>query len=190
MAHRYLPIDGRSPKTGRSGFDPMGTLLLALTLAAYALAMTLGRGSFGPLNLALLLGAVVGVGLFAFVETRVSTPLIRMGMFLDPGLSASLVMSALVATVMMATLVVGPFYLSRALGLDAALVGLVLSVGPVAAALTGVPAGRMADRLGAQRMTVIGLTGMAGGSIPVTSRPSSSSPSAMPCSRPPTTRRS
>ena len=45
-------------------------------------------------------------------------------------------MSALVSTVIMATLVVGPFYLSRALGLDAARVGLVLSVGPLVAALT------------------------------------------------------
>ena len=58
-------------------------------------------------------------------------------------------MSALVSTVMMATLVVGPFYLSRALGLDAALVGLVMSVGPLVAALTGVPAGRIVDRFGA-----------------------------------------
>jgi MFS family permease len=67
--------------------------------------------------------------------------------------------------VMMATLVVGPFYLSRALGLDAALVGLVLSVGPVVVALTGVPAGRIADRFGAERMTVVGLIGVAAGSF-------------------------
>lgn len=66
---------------------------------------------------------------------------------------------------MMATLVVGPFYLSRALGLGAAMVGLVLSVGPLVAALTGVPAGRMADRYGAQRMTVIGLVGIAAGCV-------------------------
>jgi MFS family permease len=81
-------------------------------------------------------------------------------MFRDPVLSASLAMSALVSTVMMATLVVGPFYLSRALGLDAALVGLVLSIGPLVAALTGVPAGRMADRFGAQGMTIVGLIGI------------------------------
>jgi MFS family permease len=68
-------------------------------------------------------------------------------------------------TVMMATLVVGPFYLSRALGLDAAHVGLVLSVGPLVAALTGVPAGRIADRFGAHRMTIVGLIGMAAGSF-------------------------
>jgi MFS family permease len=72
-------------------------------------------------------------------------------------------MSALVSTVLMATLVVGPFYLSGALGLDAALVGLVLSVGPLVVALTGVPAGRMADRFGAHRVTVAGLVGIAAG---------------------------
>jgi MFS family permease len=66
-------------------------------------------------------------------------------------------MSALVSTVMMATLVVGPFYLSRALGLDALSSDSSLSVGPLAAALTGVPAGRIADRFGAQRMTIVGL---------------------------------
>jgi MFS family permease len=72
-------------------------------------------------------------------------------------------MSALVSTVLMATLVVGPFYLSGALGLDAARVGLVLSVGPLVVALSGVPAGRMADRFGAHRMTVAGLVGIAAG---------------------------
>jgi len=139
----------------------VGTLLLALTLAAYALAMTIGRGHFGALNMALLLAAAFGVGLFVLTEARAASPLIRLAMFRKPVLSASLAMSTLVTTVMMTTLVVGPFYLSRALGLDAALVGLVLSVGPLVAALTGVPAGRIADRFGAQRMTIVGLIGIA-----------------------------
>ena len=171
LAYRYLPVDRRRPKADRAGFDTMGTLLLALTLAAYALAMTIGRGSFGPLNMALLLAAVVGVGLFVLAEARAASPLIRLAMFRDPVLSASLAMSALVSTVMMATLVVGPFYLSRALGLDAALVGLVMSVGPLVVALTGVPAGRIADRFGAQRMTIVGLIGMAAGSFVLSMMP-------------------
>jgi len=165
LAYRHLPVDSRSPKTDRTRFDTMGTLLLALTLGAYALAMTMGRGSFGPLNLALLLTAAFGVVLFIFAERRAASPLLRWAMFRDPALSASLAMSALVSTVMMATLVVGPFYLSAALGLDAARVGLALSVGPLVAALTGVPAGRIADRFGAQRMTIIGLSGIALGSF-------------------------
>jgi EmrB/QacA subfamily drug resistance transporter len=165
LAYRYLRVDIRGKKTERAGFDKLGTLLLALTLAAYALAMTIGRGSSGLLNMALLSAALLGAGLFLRVEARAASPLIQLATFRDPVLSASLAMSALVSTVMMATLVVGPFYLSRALGLDAALVGIVLSVGPLVVAMSGVPAGRIADRLGAQRMTVVGLIGMAAGSF-------------------------
>lgn len=163
LTYRYLPADRREPKTDRAGFDVVGTLLLALTLGAYALAMTIGRGSFGQLNLALFVAAVFAAGLFVLVEARVASPLIRLAAFGNTTLSASLATSALVATVMMATLVVGPFYLSRALGLDAAVVGIVMSVGPLVAALTGVPAGRIADRFGAGRMTVIGLIAIAAG---------------------------
>jgi len=165
LAHRHLPVDRRGPKSDRARFDSMGTLLLALTLAAYALAMTIGRGSFGLLNMALLLAAVFGAGLFLLAAARAASPLIRLAMFRDPVLSASLAMSALVSTVLMATLVVGPFYLARALGLDAARVGLVVSVGPLVVALTGVPAGRIVDRFGAHRMTIIGLIGIAAGSF-------------------------
>ena len=165
LAHRYLPADPRTAKRDRSGFDHLGTLLLALTLAAYALAMTLGHGSFGSLNLALLLAAGGGLGLFMFAETRAKSPLIRLAIFRDPVVRASLATSALVSTVMMATLVVGPFYLSQALGLETALVGITLSTGPLVAALNGVPAGRMVDRFGAQRMTILGLVGIAAGAF-------------------------
>ncbi len=163
VAQRSLPVDPREKKTGRAGIDTAGTVLLALSLAAYALAMTMGRGHFGPRNGALLLAAGFGVGCFALVERRVTSPLLRWSMFRDPVLSASLATSALVSTVMMATLVVGPFYLSQTLGFVPALVGLALSVGPLAAALMGVPAGRLVDRLGARRMTLVGLGGIAAG---------------------------
>jgi EmrB/QacA subfamily drug resistance transporter len=174
LAYRHLPVDRRKPKNERAGFDTMGTLLLALTLAAYALAMTIGRGRFGALNVALLSSAVAGAGLFVLAQARAASPLIRLAMLREPVLSAGLAMSALVSTVVMATLVVGPFYLSRALGLDAALVGLVLSVGPLVAALTGVPAGRIADRFGAQRMTITGLIGLAAGCFILSMLPATS----------------
>lgn len=165
IAHRHLPADRQGQNATRTDFDPLGTLLLALTLAAYALAMTLGRGRFGPLNAALLSAALIGAGLFLLAEAKAAAPLIHLALFRDRVLSASLATSALVATVVTATLVVGPFYLARALGLDAARVGLVLSVGPLVAALTAVPAGRLADRFGASRISNVGLTGMATGAF-------------------------
>jgi EmrB/QacA subfamily drug resistance transporter len=164
LAYRYLPPD-RVLRSDRPAFDKAGTLLLALTLAAYALAMTVGRGTLGSISIPLLLAGAIGGGLLVIVESKTASPLIRLAMFRNPVLSASLAMSALVSTVMMATLVVGPFYLSRALGLDTALVGVALSVGPLVAALTGVPAGRIVDRIGAQRMTIVGLTGIVTGAF-------------------------
>ena len=165
LGKHYLPVDHRDPAAERDGFDTVGTLLLSLTLAAYALAVTIGRGSFGSLNMALLLAAACGLGLFLVAEARVTTPLIRLAVFSDWGLSGSLAMSALVATVVTTTLVVGPFYLSLALDLNAAMIGVVLSAGPLVAALTAAPAGRLADRFGAQTMTVVGLIVMMTGSL-------------------------
>ena len=171
LAYRYLPADGDAAKTDRGAFDAVGTLLLALTLAAYALAMTTGRGSFGVLNVALLSAAGVGTGLFVLVEAKVASPLIRLSMFRASALSGSLAMGALVSTVMMATLVVGPFYLSRALGLDPAQVGLTMSIGPIVSALSGVVAGRAVDGLGAPLMVIVGLIAMLAGSVALAAIP-------------------
>ncbi|CAI8833588.1 MFS transporter [Pseudomonas sp. IT-P218] len=110
LVQRYLPED-RQGQTRRSGFDSLGTLLLALLR--------------------------------------------------DSRLSGCLAMSLLVTTVMMTTLLVGPFYLSQTLRLTAMEIGLVLAVGPLVAMLAGVPAGRIVDRWGAPAMTLAGLLGMA-----------------------------
>ena len=160
LAARFLPADRQDRQAAPGRLDGIGTLLLALTLAAYALAMTTGHGSFGALNIGLLLAAAFGGALFIFAEMNVKSPLLRLSMFRDRRLSTGLAMGTLVSTVIMTTLVVGPFYLSLAFGLDAAHVGAVMSAGPLVSALTGVPAGRIVDRFGAHRMTMTGLAGM------------------------------
>lgn len=160
LAWRFLPVDRHEMTSTRPDFDALGTLVLVLTLLAYALAMTLGRGSFGPLNTALLLVAIIGLMVFVFVEQTAASPLVKLAMLRNPLLSAGFAMSSLVTTVVMATLVVGPFYLSVALGLSAVSVGLVMSAGPLVAAFGGVPAGRLVDRWGAQRSSTVGLIAM------------------------------
>ncbi|PZN99376.1 MAG: MFS transporter [Hyphomicrobiales bacterium] len=82
-----------------------------------------------------------------------------------PGLdlAPSLLVNLLVAAVMMTTLVVGPFYLGLALGLKDAMIGLVMSIGPAIAIVSGVPSGRLVDAWGARRVLVIGLVLLATG---------------------------
>ncbi len=164
LAWRHLPADpGRAAAAGPR-FDRAGTLLLALALGAYSLAMTTGGTRPGALGAALLLGALAAGAAFVVVERRSAAPLIDAATIRGRGLGAGLTVSALVSTVMMASLVVGPFHLSHVLALGPAQAGLVMSAGPAVVALAGVPAGRLADRAGARRVTLAGLAVMAGGS--------------------------
>jgi MFS family permease len=163
LAQRHLPMDPPRPESARTGFDGMGTLWLAVSLLAYALSMTTGHAPFGPRNLALLLAALLGAGLFLRVEAGTAKPLLPLARFREPALKAALPMNAIVSTIMMATLVVGPFFLSRGLGFDPARVGLIMAVGPLISTLGGVTAGRVVDRWGAPRVVRLGLLEMAVG---------------------------
>ena len=159
LAWRYLPADKPVDKA-RPHFDYPGTVLLIITLSSFALAMTLVRGHFGLLNLALLAAAGMGLKFFLIVETRAASPLINLEIFHNPILNSGFIASATVATVVMTTLVVGPFYLSDALALSSVSVGLVMSCGPLVSALAGLPAGHLVDRFGAQVLSLAGLCGM------------------------------
>jgi len=159
---RLFPDDAAGAPR-RLRLDASGTLLLALSLGAYALATTLDAS----LGLVTSLAAAAGLGLVAFVvvELHVESPLIRLPLLRDRTLSAGLASLSIVSAIVMATLVVGPFYLAEVLRLSAVDVGLVMSVGPGVSALTGVPAGRMVDRLGSYTVALAGLGGVVAGSL-------------------------
>jgi MFS family permease len=161
LAWRHLPRDGNANAQAR--FDLPGSLLLAAGLGCYSLAMTLGRGHFGTSNLALLCAAMACTLVFLVVESKSRSPLLRPALFRDRLVSAGFAGSCLATTVAMTTLVVGPFYLSGALHLDAMRIGLAMTAGPLVAALAGIPAGRAVDRFGATRMAAAGLLLMASG---------------------------
>jgi MFS family permease len=164
LAAVHLAESSRDPRQARPRFDVMGILVLSLTLIAYALAMTLGREHFSALSGLLLLAAALGAVWFVRLEARNPAPLLRGPSSGGALVGAGLAMSAMVSTVMMATLVVGPFFLSRGLGLAATSVGLAMSVGPLSAAVSGLAAGRLADGWGPRRVVLAGLAVMGAGS--------------------------
>ncbi len=98
-------------------------------------------------------------------------PRIALGDIFADGLMPRLVSNLLVAAVMMATLVIGPFYLGIALGLGTAKVGLVMSVGPVIAIFCGIPAGRLVDGFGSRRVILIGLLLLMAGAFSLAALP-------------------
>lgn len=76
---------------------------------------------------------------------------------LNKSLAPNLIVNILIAAVMMATLVVGPFYLGLGLGLRETLVGFVMAIGPMISIISGVPSGRLVDSWGSARVLAIGL---------------------------------
>lgn len=161
LGARHLPREGERRAASRERFDTLGTAVLAATLTTFALATTGRSAGAWPLAPWLLTG--VGILGFVAIERRVTAPLLPTTLLQERGLAAALVANAVVSMVMMATLVVGPFHLVHALGLEPARAGLVMSVGPLVSALVGVPAGRLVDRFGASRTALFGMLGVAVG---------------------------
>jgi MFS family permease len=159
-----IPAD-RPADHDPGSFDIAGTALLALSLGAYALTMTIGGAAPVVVTATLALVAVAGAVLFGVVENRAQAPLVSIRMLRERGTVTALIAMALVSTIIMATLVVGPFYLSHLPGFGPAAVGMVMSIGPAVAAATGIPAGRIVDRVGAARTAVAGLTGVTAGAV-------------------------
>lgn len=112
-----------------------------------------------------LLAAGLAVQFLPAVEPVEKTPRLSLSAVGKSGLLPGLAANLLVANLMMATLLVGPFYLAVALGLQEAVVGLVMSVGPVLSICTGVPSGRLVDSWGAPRVLTLGLGTLAAGAL-------------------------
>lgn len=165
FCHYAIPSDLTTRRNVVSNFDFLGMLLLTLSLGAYALASTLGVAASGLVSAGLVAVSLISLALFVAVERRAEKPLVQLTSLRNRALTAGLVSMGLISTVMMATLVVGPFYLTGVLGLDPVKTGLAMSVGPVVAALIGVPAGRLVEHFGETAVTIAGLIVATGGSV-------------------------
>ncbi|MGE6170049.1 MFS transporter [Aeromonas media] len=149
-----LPQDDCSPQ--EEGINLTSLSLLVAALLCYGLALTLG----GALALWWGAGALLVTGSFVRRERRAPVPLLPLALLGAPGLRNGLLASTLVASIMVLTLLIGPFYLRGVFGLGLGTVGLMISGGPLLAALTGMPAGWLVDRLGARQVVRLGLAVM------------------------------
>ncbi|MFW2542287.1 MFS transporter [Primorskyibacter sp. 2E107] len=112
-----------------------------------------------------LLAAGLALRFLPAVAPVEKTPRLNVSALGKSGVFPGLAVNFLVANVMMATLVVGPFYLAFALHLQEAVVGLVMSVGPALSICTGVPSGRLVDSWGRRRVLALGLGTLAAGAL-------------------------
>lgn len=157
--------DASTTGAPRGGFDIGGVLLLTAAVALYTLGATAPGADESWPTLPLLGGAVVAAALFIVRESRASHALLPPALLRHRDVSIGAVLNLIVGTVMMSTLVVGPFFLAGGLHLSPAAIGATMAAGPLASICTGVIAGRAVDRFGPRSMTTAGLSAMIVGAL-------------------------
>ena len=144
----------------RSDFDLLGTATLVALIAILSFVFTTAKMAFLPL-LGLLLTALMLLVFLVLIERRVSHPILPADMLRHPVVAGGALLNVTVAAIMMSTLVVGPFYLTGALGLGTAAMGVAMSAGPLTSVCVGVLAGRLVDRGTPERLLTLGILLMA-----------------------------
>lgn len=139
--------------------DLAGALTLAGGLACLLFAASRGASWGWTAGSTLTVAAigVVGCAAFVAVERRVRRPLVDLGLFRVPAFAAANVLNALANATMFAIWLLGPYLLVDVQGNGPLAGGLLLASAPVATAVAAAVAGRVVARVGAGRLSVIGL---------------------------------
>ncbi len=159
---RALP---KAPPRERTGVDWGGLALLVvgmpLVLAAVAEGRSWGWTSAWTLGCAGL--GLVALAAFVVVETRVAAPLLDLGLFRSRMFSGATASALLNYVAMFVSIILMPYFLVEARGLETSHAGLLLSAQPLVMALVASPAGWLSDRIGSRGLAVAGMLVMAAG---------------------------
>jgi EmrB/QacA subfamily drug resistance transporter len=156
MAWRFVP--NIQPPGGQQ-FDYGGATAFFISLMALLLGLTFGQqhGFSSPPILALLATWLVFLGIFIWIELRVSDPIIDLRLFRNHNFSVSLITGYIAFLLLQGALFLIPFYLENARGFSTLTAGLLLAVLPVTLGLTSPISGWLSDKVGVRVITIVGL---------------------------------
>jgi EmrB/QacA subfamily drug resistance transporter len=159
---RYVQ-DIRPP--GRERFDFTGAVTLFFSLLSLLLALTVGQqiGFTRAPILGLFALWLVLLIAFLLIESIVTYPMIDMGLFRNPSFRTNLVIGFAIFVALDGVFFLMPFYLEDMLGYPPYLIGLLLSVSPIAMGTISPLSGRLSDRVGPRRLIIVGLVVMVAG---------------------------
>jgi EmrB/QacA subfamily drug resistance transporter len=152
-----LNVPDYRPPSGQR-FDRMGAAVLFVTLAMFASGLTFGPDTgWDDLRiLGLLIGSVVGLFAFLYVESHAAYPMVDLRLFRNLLFSISL-MTGFIGFIVITGMFVLPFYLEIVKGYDVKHVGLFQTVVPIMLGITAPIAGSLSDRYGSRGISLIGL---------------------------------
>jgi EmrB/QacA subfamily drug resistance transporter len=166
LSLRLLP--GRREGGTRGRFDVAGavTVTLALMLAVYAIVNGNDTGWTSPQTLGLLGTAVLLLGVFLVIESRVSSPLVPLRLFRLRNIAVSNVTGVLWAAAMFAWFFMSALYLQLVLGYSPLKVGLAfLPTNLIMGAFSLGLSAKLVMRFGIRRPLAVGLLLAAAGLV-------------------------
>ncbi|MFN8443411.1 MAG: MFS transporter [Caldilineaceae bacterium] len=169
------------PQQNHERFDFVGAALLAISLLAFSLALTIAQhqGFFSPTVLLLSLVAVVAFAIFLRSQLRVMHPLVDLALLRNNFFRRNLFTSGCAFMSIATAVYLLPFYLNLVGGLSASGVGWMMAVLPAAMGILQPIAGTLSDRIGARRLILFGLGCMGFGYYTMSTMAVDSSPLAV-----------
>jgi EmrB/QacA subfamily drug resistance transporter len=156
---RVLPDADTVTPGGRIDFAGAITVTASLMLAVYAIVNGNQNGWTSAETLGLLAGAVILLGIFVAIESRVSSPLVPLGLFRLRNLATANLVGVLWAAAMFAAFFLSALYLQLVLGYSPLKVGLAfLPSNLVMGALSLGFSAKIVMRYGIKRPLAVGLS--------------------------------
>ncbi len=142
-------------QSGRPKIDVGGAALIAVALTALVLFTSLGGHTFAwnsPAILGLIFVSVAGLAAFGYVESRVSEPILPLGLFTNRTFAVSCAVGFIVGLAMFGSITYMPLYLQMAKGVSPSTAGLQLTPMMGGVLLTSIVSGQIISRTGRYRI--------------------------------------
>lgn len=161
---------GIDEKKDTRPLDIPGLLLLCIGAGCLVFALMQGP-DYGWLHLYILLPALIGVvasAAFIVRELRSRAPLIEIALFGDPTFGAANAIIFTAQFIKMALFIFAVLYFQRVLGMSPALAGAAIVPAVMAQPFLAAPVGRLADKYGCRKTSLIGIGGSLAAMLAVT----------------------
>lgn len=148
----------RSTPHGSPRFDSMGAILLVVAISALLMALNQLRNVVTAPLWCVAAATICVISTIGFVirQHRAAEPIINLRYFRDPDFALVNAGQVILNLSGFSIMLLVPFYLDRLGGLSVPVGGLVLAASPLGLMLSAPIAGRIAARVGAKRLALIG----------------------------------
>ncbi|MFZ0050631.1 MAG: DHA2 family efflux MFS transporter permease subunit [Desulfobaccales bacterium] len=143
----------------RQRFDPIGALLLSVSISCLMLALSFGQeaGWRSFTIVGLLVMALLLLAAFIIHEKQVTQPIVDFSLFRNRLFTAAIISSFLAFLSLFAVMFMMPFYLEELRALPVHLAGLLMTAVPLTIAVVAPLSGRLSDRFGSRLLSSSGL---------------------------------